>query len=164
MSKLLFVAIWCAVLSAGGGFRPAAAADGLLLIDVGMVRTNELGEVSNWEAVSSYTLRNLTTRRLYEFRYFLSAVRVNADEVEEGEYCIESIYAYMSNTVLYFCDEPYFRVVANRVNNGGRWRFAVTDGPSSRKLIFGPKDFDTIMAEAKKFNKDALRKYGMNVD
>jgi len=164
MSKFLIVALWTVAFAAGGGPRPAAAAEGLLLIDVGMVRLNEVGEMSGWEPVSSYTLRNLETQRRYEFRYFLGGVRVNADELEAGIYCIESIYAYLSNTILYFCDEPYFKIVADRVNNGGRWRFAVTDGPPTRKLVFGPADFDTVMVEAGKFNKAALRKYGMDVD
>ena len=164
MSKRLFLAIWIVAISVGGLSRSAVAADGLLLIDVGMVRLNELGEMAAWEPVTSYTLRNLTSRRLYEVRYFLSGVRVSAEEVEEGDYCIESVYAYPSSTVLYFCDEPYFKIVAGRVNNGGRWRFAVSDGPPTKKLIFGPKDFDAIMIEAGKYNKDALRKYGVAVD
>jgi hypothetical protein len=164
VSKFLYVAVWIVAIYVGGCYRPASAGDGLLLIDVGMVRLNELGQRSSWEPVSSYTLRNLDTRRLYEFRYFLSGIRVNADEIEEGVYCIESIYAYLSNTVLYFCDEPFFRVVADRVNNGGSWRFAVTDGPPTAKLVFGPKDFDAVMIDARKYNKDALRKYGIAVD
>ena len=164
MSRFLLLAIWLTAISSGGYSRATAAADGLLLIDIGMVRLNELGQRSSWEPVSSYTLRNLDTRRLYEFRLFRSGVRVDAEEVEEGNYCIESVYAYLSNTVLYFCDEPYFKVVADRVNNGGRWRFAVSDGPPTRKLIFGPKDFDAILIEARKYDKDALRKYGLAVD
>ena len=164
MRRLLFV-VALTVAIAGGAASPAArAADGLLLMDVGMVRLNELGEMASWEPVSSYTLRNLTTRRVYEFRYFRTGIRVNVDEVEEGLYCIDSIYAYLSNVVVYFCDEPYFKVVADRVNNGGRWRFALSDGAPTRKLVFGPKDFDAIMVEARKFDKDALRKYGVEVD
>src|SRR4030095_1520371 len=104
VSKFRYVAVWIVAIFVVGCYRPASAGDGLLLIDVGMVRLNELGQRSSWEPVSSYTLRNLDTRRLYEFRYFLSGIRVNADEIEEGVYCIESIYAYLSNTVLYFCD------------------------------------------------------------
>lgn len=164
MSRFLFVAICGVALSAGGWPRPASAADGLLLIDIGMVRLNELGEMSSWEPVSSYTLRNLRTRQVYEFRYFLSGIRVNASEIEEGDYCVEAVYAYLSKTAMFYCDEPYFRIVAGRVNNGGRWRFAVSDYAPTRKLIFGPKDFDDIMVEARKFDKDALRKYGMGVD
>ena len=164
MSKRLFVAFWIVAISVGGLSRSAFAADGLLLLDVGMVRLNELGEVAAWEPVTSYRLRNLTSRRVYEVRYFLSGIRVSAEEVEEGDYCIESVYAYPSNTVLYFCDEPYFKVVAGRVNNGGRWRFAVSEDRRAKKLIFGPKDFDAIMVEAAKYNRDALRKYGVAVD
>ena len=163
MSRFWFVALWFVAAFVSGIPRSASAEDGLLLIDVGMVRLNELGQQSAWEPVSSYTLRNLNTGRKYEFRYFLS-LRVSAEEVEEGDYCIESVYAYLSNTILYFCDEPFFKVVADRVNNGGSWRFAVSDGPPTRKLVFGPKDFEATMDEAKKFNKSLLRKYGVAVD
>jgi hypothetical protein len=164
MSRFLFVVMWIVAIFVGGPSRPAQAGDGLLLIDVGMVRLNEFGQFAAWEPVSSYTLRNLNTRRVYEFRYFLSGVRVSAEEIEEGDYCIDSVYAYLSRTVLYFCDEPFFRVVAGRVNNGGRWQFALSDGPPTRKLRFGPQEFDAVMAEARKFDKAALRKYGLDVD
>ena len=73
MSRFLFVVMWIVAIFVGGPSRPAQAGDGLLLIDVGMVRLNEFGQFAAWEPVSSYTLRNLNTRRVYEFRYFLPA-------------------------------------------------------------------------------------------
>ena len=106
---------------------------------------------------------NLNTRRVYDFPIGRSGVQVDAEEVEEGIYCLNSVSTPLA--MVKYCGEPFFRVLAGKVNNAGSWRIGYTmrvgDHPS---VIFAAEDPERVLAEAKKYEKDLLRKYGIEVD
>jgi hypothetical protein len=136
-----------------------AGEDGLLIIYVDLVSLNNQGGATDridW--ISSYSLLNLNTRRSYQFSVWTSA-RVDAEEVEEGIYCLAS--ASFANTEIKYCGEPYFKVVAGKVNNAGWWRLGYSFYDRSSKLIFSAKNPDEVLARAKTSFKDPLKKYGM---
>ena len=139
-----------------------AREDGLLIIYVDVMSlNNQGGETDRIDWISHYGLLNLNTRRSYQFSVFTSA-RVDVEEVEEGIYCLAS--ASFANTDIKYCGEPYFKVVAGKVNNAGWWRLGYSLYDRSSKLIFNAKNLDEVLARAKTSFKDLLRKYGMEVN
>src|SRR6476659_1629222 len=86
-----------------------AGQDGLLIINVDLMRLNEQGSQTNvLDGISSYSVLNLNTRRSYRFAV-ISSAKVDAEEVEEGIYCLSSVS--LLNMEVSYCGEPYFRVV-----------------------------------------------------
>jgi hypothetical protein len=63
-----------------------------------------------------------------------------------------------------YCDEPFFKVLSGRVNNAGWWRIGYSFDGGGVKLVFGPKYFDEVLVEARKYEKESLRKYGLEVE
>jgi hypothetical protein len=125
-----------------------------------MSLNNHGGETERIDWISHYGLLNLNTRRSYQFSVYSSA-HVDAEEVEEGTYCLAS--ASFANADITYCREPYFKVVAGKINNGGWWRLGYSLYDRSSKLIFAAKNPDEVLARAKTSFTDLLNKYGMHL-
>jgi hypothetical protein len=126
---LLSVTLWLGCSSL------AAAGDGLLIITVDLMRLNNIeGQTDTIEPITAYSLVNLSTKHSYRFNMYRS---VDAEGIEEGIYCLSS--ASFFSTEVPYCGEPYFKVVAGKVNNAGWWRLGYSIGSPS-KLIFVPHD------------------------
>ena len=146
---------------------PPENASGLLIIYVDVVRLNNAGEPIWLEGASNYYIKNMKTGR--EYGSSLSSWRgIDAQEVEEGIYCLESVRGGPNFTQLDYCDEPFFKVVAGKVNNAGWWRigYSIDPGPAFRgtvRLVYGAKRFNEVLDLAKQYEKESLRKYGVAV-
>ena len=130
----------------------------MLTIRVELVRLNSNGGEAEAVMITSYKLKNLTTGRVYSSIARSGGVHVEVQEVEEGIYCPDSIT--FGNLDVSYCDEPFFAVVPGRVNNAGWWRIGYSLDHRSRKLIFGAKYFDVVLAEAEAYEQKLLQKYG----
>lgn len=154
---ILATALWVAWTSLA-----VAGQDGLLIINAELAELNNRSE-TELSPTTRYSVMNLNTRRVYDFPIGRSGVQVDAEEVEEGVYCLNSVSTLLA--VVDYCGEPFFRVLAGKVNNAGWWRIGYTlrvgDHPS---LIFALKYPERVLAEAKKYEKDLLRKYGIEAD
>jgi hypothetical protein len=129
---------------------------GLLLLKLDGVQTANHGKVltSGW-APRAYTLMNLETKKVTTN---FSPSSLWMVELDEGIYCLYAV-RFADNVQFDYCGEPYFRVVAGRVNNAGRWRFgaSLVDGESS--LIYSMRDLDETLAEARRTDDATLQKY-----
>ena len=159
----LILGILITVLWVGWSSCSSAGQDGLLIINVDLARLNNRGdETGVVDPITGYRLKNLNTQHVYHFFIVRSRVYVDAEEVEEGIYCLDS--ASLANLELPYCDEPFFRVIPGKVNNAGWWRIGYSLDTGAIKLIFGAKNFEAVLTEAKQYEKDLLRKYGLEVD
>jgi TPR repeat protein len=140
--------------------------DGLVIIRVDVARLNNVGETVATEAADGYRIKNLTTGR--DYGSHLARSGIDAREVEEGIYCLDSVKGGPNNVDIQYCREPYFTVAPGKVNNAGWWRIGysiVTDLRNGTvQLVFGPKYFKEVLADAKKYEKELLRKYGIAVE
>jgi len=152
----LATVLWLAWPSLASGGQ-----DGLLIIYVDVVELKS-GETEKNKVVTRYSVMNLNTKRVYDFPITRFRVYVDAEEVEEGVYCLYS--ASTLEAVLDYCGEPFFRVLAGKANNAGWWRVGYTRPGEPPRLIFGAKHSDQVLTEAKKYEKDLLRKYGVEPD
>jgi TPR repeat protein len=145
----------------------AAGQNGLVIIRVDIARLNNAGEVTGMEWASGYYIKNLKTGREYSNSSDFTP-RVDALEVEEGIYCLASVKGGPNNRDLDYCLEPFFTVVAGKVNNAGWWRigYSINNGPAftgTVRLVYGPKYFKEVLGFAKQYQKEQLRKYGVAV-
>ena len=113
--------------------------------------------------LARYDVMNLTTREVYAINNAFRFDYAAAEEVDEGIYCLYSLKITDNGLGLPYCGEPYFKVVGGRVNNAGLWRYGISDRDNEQRLIFGAHSFESILDEAKKYHKEALRKYGMHL-
>ena len=145
----------------------SAKQDGLVIIHVDIARLNNVGETSRTEGAAGYHIKNLVTGR--EYGSNLSRTGVDAREVEEGIYCLESVKGGPNSVEMQYCREPFFTVAPGKVNNAGWWRIGYqmksdSSFTGSVQLVFGPKYFREVFTDAKKYEKELLRKYGMEVE
>lgn len=129
---------------------------GLLLLQVDGAQTADHGRVvtSSW-APRSYTLMNLETKKI---KTNFSPAGLWMAELDEGIYCLYAV-RFADDVQFDFCGEPYFRVVAGRVNNAGRWRFGASMSEGRSGLIYSLRDLDETLAEARRTDSEALQKY-----
>ena len=133
----------------------------MLIIYVDVVELKS-GETEKNKVVTRYSVMNLNTKRVYDFPITRFGTYVDAEEVEEGVYCLNSVSTLLA--VVDYCGEPFFRVLAGKVNNAGWWRIGYTRPGEPPRLIFGAKNSERVLTEAKKYEKDLLRKYGIEPD
>ena len=108
----------------------SAGQDGLVIIHVDIARLNNAGETSWIEGAAGYHIKNLVTGR--EYGSSLSRSGVDAREVEEGIYCLDSVKGGPNSVEMQYCREPFFTVAPGKVNNAGWWRigYQIKSGPS----------------------------------
>lgn len=133
-----------------------AARQGLLLMFVEGAQTLHQGQVetSPWP-VRGYTLMNIETKKVTTN---FSPYHLWMVELDEGIYCLYSV-RFADNLQIDYCGEPYFRVIAGRVNNAGHWRFGASVAEGTSGLIYSLHDLDKTLAEARRANSDTFRKY-----
>jgi hypothetical protein len=137
--------------------QPAVAADkGLLLMRVNGARLNNVGKVVGRASLFSFAVQNVETKATVWHNF---PNRVAAFEVEEGIYCLATV-SLMSNFPSDYCGEPYFRVVAGRVNNAGTWYYGFAVADRIAKLVSAVGELDKTMLEAESLEGELLQKYG----
>jgi hypothetical protein len=146
-----------AFLSAMVVAHPARAAGaGLLLLQLDAVQTANHGKVvTSGLATRAYTLMNLETKKVTTN---FSPSSLWMVELDEGIYCLYAV-RFADNVQFDYCGEPYFRVVAGRVNNAGRWRFGASLADGQSTLIYSMRDLDKTLDEARRMDSEALHKY-----
>jgi len=98
------------------------AAPGLLIIRFDAVYLDSSGRgTSEGAPLTEVTLEEVKTKKNVSFQF---PRRVEAVELEEGEYCLDYI-SVTKNNVFNFCELPPIRIVANQTTNAGLWRFGV---------------------------------------
>jgi hypothetical protein len=129
-------------------FSSMAQAQGVLLIEV------QLSLVSNVDVdpgdrpgmTSSFWVSNLATGKSYGGFVLSSSVALL--EVPAGIYCLQS--ASISNVKVSLCAEPYFEVVAGRLNNAGRWRVGHRLASGEQRIYASVENPAAVLAEARK--------------
>ena len=139
------------------------AEKGLLIIKVEFgILDSQGSDLSHLSVLDRFALMNLTTKR--EYSILNPHYHVVAEEVDEGIYCLYSFKMAGTSLDLPYCGEPYFKVVPGRINNAGLWRYGVSFERNQQRLIFGARNLEAVLDEAKKYHGEALRKYGMHLD
>jgi len=150
------------------GLPVIAAEKGLLVIKVELGTLDSQGsDVNALISLARFDVMNLATKETYSVDSRFRTNYAAAEEVDEGIYCLYSFKLSDNSLPLIYCGEPYFRVVAGRVNNAGLWRYGVSfdrGGGGGHHLIFGAQNLESILDEAKKYHREALRTYGMHVE
>jgi hypothetical protein len=138
------------------GHSARAEGAGLLLLKLDAVQTANHGKVvTSSLATRGYTVMNLETKKVTTN---FSPSSLWMVELDEGIYCLYAV-RFADNVQFDYCGEPYFRVVAGRINNAGRWRFgaSLVDGQSS--LIYSMRDLNETLDEAQRMDGKVLQKY-----
>lgn len=148
LRPLTTVAFTLFIVAATLADSAVAAEKGLLLIKVELGILNDEGsDISELFGVEHFELMNLTTKQAHTV--LVSNSRVSVEEVDEGVYCLNSLRMARSSIDLMYCGEPYFKVVAGRVNNAGLWRYGVSFPRHRQRLLFGARYLDGVLDEAK---------------
>lgn len=128
---------------------PATAGDkSVLLIDISArMLNNRLEPTDVMHRFVQFKLKNLETGKTYTRMSQWSRTAYSL-RVTPGIYCLYSIYAYI-NMELVLCDEPYFRVAADTVNNAGRWRIGVSFSPPVGRVLWAMEDHAGLADEAR---------------
>ena len=150
-STRLLISLALSVLNAA-----AIAAPGLLIFEIDAVKLDSQGEPTRTgDFLTGYALRNLSTKKSSAFLY---ARGVQAEEMEEGVYCVDSITIGRNNS-FEFCNEPYFRVTAGRMNNAGHWRFGIASDLSTAKMVHAVKYADETMSTARTQRAEEIARF-----
>ena len=162
--RFLRPVLFALITSAGALTQSAIGAEkGLLIIKVEFGILNSQGsDLSHLSVLDRFDLMNLTTKQ--EYSILNPHDHVAAKEVDEGTYCLYSFKMAGTSFALPYCGEPYFKVASGRVNNAGLWRYGVSFERNQQRLIFGARNLEAVLNEAKKYQAEALRKYGMRLD
>jgi len=138
------------------------AEKGILIIKIEFGILNSQGsDLSHLSVLDRFDLMNLTTKQEYSIP---RPLHVAAEEVDEGIYCLYSFKMAGTSLDLPYCGEPYFKVAAGHINNAGLWRYGVSFERNQQRLIFGARNLESVLNEAKKYHGEVLRKYGMHLD
>jgi hypothetical protein len=135
------------------GVATAQAADvktGILLIEVRLRPVSDLDvEVvrDGFYVPDSFKLRHLGSGKRYS--QFRNNWSVRLMDLPEGIYCVDSARFGGANVEMAYCGEPYFKVVAGRVNNVGTWRFGVDLVNGKNKLYGALENLEGVLAEAR---------------
>lgn len=129
---------------------------GLLLMHVDAVQTANDGRVvTSGLPTRAYTLMNVETKKITTN---FSPSRLWMVELDEGIYCLYAV-RFADNVQFDYCGEPYFRVLAGRVNNAGHWRFGASMAEGRSSMIYSLRNLDETLAEARRTDGAALQKY-----
>jgi len=155
MNKFLFVVTAIGTLLSGCIAWPAWAESGLIIMHVRGAELNNMGSRLGALPLSSYSLMNIETRKVLRWN---STTRVLVVEADAGIYCLYSV-AYL-NLNSQYCGDPYFRVVAGRVNNVVEWHYGFNFAENAVKLLSSASRLVETLDAAAGYDGPLLKKYG----